>query len=253
LADSLEEETARPVSVLETAGSYANREMLQEGKAELALLQSEALTSNALAVATPLYYETVLVVARRRLGLRSVADLRGRAVALGPNGSGMRNTALTILRHYGIEVSEISRSESSFFELLANDDLDAAFVITGYDSPSLQELLASSAVVLLPIDRSLQIAEAEPSLKPTRLAPETVPAFLRNLVPREGLSALKTPAFLTVRSDASPKLVRAALEVIYLESDLVQREGLIPLEQAARWPLLPLHAAAAEFFRETGP
>jgi TRAP transporter TAXI family solute receptor len=249
LAEQLTRHAGRPVEVFETAGSYANRELLENGQAELGLLQSEALTSNALAVATPLYYEVVLVVARRGLALNSVADLRGRAVALGPRGSGMRNTALTILRHYGMDESSLADSEHRFSDLLKNPQLDAALVITGYDSESLRRLFSDPELTLLPIDRSFDIADAEPSLKPTRLAAETAPDFLDDEIPAGGLPTLKTPAFLTVRADASPKLVRAALATIYRESNLVEQEGLIPLDQAARWPLLPLHPAAAEFFR----
>jgi TRAP transporter TAXI family solute receptor len=253
LADRLSKHADRPVEVLETAGSYANRELLESGRAELGLLQSEALTSSALAVATPLYYEVVLVVVRRRLGWQSVADLRGQAVALGPRGSGMRTTALTILRHYGIDESNLIDSEHAFSDLLQNPQLDAAFVITGYDSDSLRRIFADPELTLLPIDRSFEIADAEPSLKPTRLLPEITPAFLDDEIPEGGLATLKTPAFLTVRSDASPKLVRAALATIYHDSTLVEREGLIPLDQASRWPLLPLHPAAAEFFRTVKP
>jgi TRAP transporter TAXI family solute receptor len=252
LAEHLEEQTGRPATVLETAGSYANREMLERGNAELGLLQSDALTSPALAVATPLYYEVVLVVARRDRGIQSISDLQGRAVALGRSGSGMRNTALTVLHHYGIDGARLARSESVYAELLTNEELDGALIITGYDSDPLKRLMAEPDLMLLPMERSLQIADAEPSLKATRITPETAPEFLRDKIPAHGLPTLKTPAFLTVRADASPKLVRAVLGVIYRQSDLTEREGLIPLEQAARWPLLPLHPAAAEFFRNAG-
>jgi TRAP transporter TAXI family solute receptor len=253
LAEHLSRQTGRQVEVLETAGSYANRELLEGGQAELGLLQSEALTSNVLAVATPLYYEVVLVVVRRPLGLNSVADLRGRAVALGPQGSGMRNTALTVLDHYGMDETSLADSESSFSKLLTDRGLDAAFVITGYDSDSLRRVLADPNLTLLPIDRSLDIAETEPSLKPTLLFPETAPEFFRDELPTGGLPTLKTPAFLTVRADASPQLLRAVLTALYKESNLVAEEFLIPLDQAARWPLLPLHPTAAEFFRMAAP
>jgi TRAP-type uncharacterized transport system substrate-binding protein len=165
----------------------------------------------------------------------------------------MRNTALTILRHYGIEESSLLESDRSFSDLLKTPQLDAAFIITGYDSASLRRLFSDPELTLLPIDRSLEIADIEPSLKPTRLAPGTTPEFLRGEIPSGGLPTLKTPAFLTVRADASPQLVRAALAAIYHTTNLVEQEGLIPLDQAARWPLLPLHSAAAEFFRTAAP
>jgi TRAP transporter TAXI family solute receptor len=249
LAEPLESVTERPVTVLETAGSYANRALLEQGAAEIALVQSEALTSRSLAVVTPLYYEMVLVVARDGRGIRHMADLEGRRVALGRHGSGMRSTALTILAHYGIDGETINGSQAPFSELLTDPDLDAAFVISGFDNEMLKRVLANPTIVLVPITEALEIADTEPSLKATRLTPTNAPSYLRNKIPEGGMATLRTPAFLTVRADASPQLVRAALRAIYRDSDFVSREQLIPLEQAARWPLLPLHPAAEDFFQ----
>lgn len=251
LAASLREETSRPVIVVETAGSYANRELLEQGAAEVGLLQSDALTSPTLAVATPLYYEMVLVVVREDRGIDDMGDLKGKSIALGPQGSGMRNTALTILRHFGIDEMAITRSEARFSDLLTDKELDGAFVISGFDNATLRQLFDQANLKVLPITAALEIADTEPSLKATRLTPDQAPNYLRSRLPADGLPTLKTPAFLTVRVDASPKLVRALLETIYFGSEVVCDEGLIPLEQAARWPLLPLHPAAAEFFRQT--
>ncbi len=250
LAAHLQEQTGRTALAVETAGSYANRELLERGDAEIGLLQSDALTSRSLAVATPLYYETVLVVVRNNRGIHTLADLAGKSVALGPSGSGMRNTALTILRHFHIAETELRHSEARFSDLMNDANLDAAFVISGFDNSVLRQLFEQPDLKVLPIVAALEIADTEPSLKATRLIPDQAPDYLRAHLPAEGMQTLKTPAFLTVRSDASPKLVRATLEAIYLGSDLVSQEGLIPLEQAAKWPLLPLHPTAAEFFRD---
>ncbi|MBW3596328.1 MAG: TAXI family TRAP transporter solute-binding subunit [Planctomycetes bacterium] len=248
LAERLREHVPRPVRVLETAGAYANRELLQTGQAELGLLQSDALMSRRLAVVTPLYEEMVLVVVREGSGIESLAGLKGASVALGKPGSGTRNTALTVLEYYGIQDQDVSRSEASFSDLLRDERIDGAFVISGFDSPALRRLLTRPELKLLPIDRALVIAESDHSLKIARLEPDDVPAPMRGKIPDDGLLTLKTAAFLTVRADASPKLVRAALETIYRDEHFLEREQLIPLEQAAHWPLLPLHGAAEEFF-----
>lgn len=248
LAEQMRRHVPRPVHVLTTAGSYANRELLRRGEAELALLQSDALTSRDLAVVTPLYYEVVLVVARDGRGIHTPADLRGRSVALGRVGSGMRNTALTILRYYDLGSEDVACSELPFTDLLLDEELEAAIVITGHDSEALRQLMAAPGFTLLPIDRALQIAESDPTLKIAQLTTDASPAPLKGKVPPEGLLTLKTAAFLTARADASPRLVRTALETIYRDKEFVEREQLIPQVQAAQWPLLPLHPAAEAFF-----
>jgi eukaryotic-like serine/threonine-protein kinase len=249
LAEQLRDHVARPVTVLDTAGAYENRELLESGRAELGLLQSDALMSGRLAVVTPLYYEMVLIATRGGRGIESVADLKNRAVALGPPGSGTRNTALTVLEYYGMGADDVTHSAESFSNLIAADSkLDAAFVISGFDSPSLRRLLSEEGLILLPIDKAVVIAGSDPSLKIAQLERDAAPAPLRDKLPDEGLLTLKTAAFLTARADASPKLVRITLETIYRDEDFLEREQLIPLEQAARWPLLPLHDAAEEFF-----
>jgi len=92
------------VSVQATGASVANVNMIAQGQVELALIQNDIAfyAANAqemfqnrignLRGITTLYPEVIQLVARADAGIRSIADLRGKRVAVGDAGSGTRPT-----------------------------------------------------------------------------------------------------------------------------------------------------------------
>ncbi|HYW80026.1 MAG TPA: TAXI family TRAP transporter solute-binding subunit, partial [Thermoguttaceae bacterium] len=240
----------RPVTVLKTSGSLANRRLLIDGQAEVGLLQSGSAPLDELAVVTPLYYEVVFVVARRGQGIDDIADLGGKAVSLGPEDSGMRRSALRIIQHYEIDPQSLSESTAPFTSLLADETMQAAIITTGLQNDDLQTLLGDERFTLLPIDDrdAEELSRKNHCFKPTHIDPADVPGHLD--IGDEGIRSVMTPAFLAVHVDATGLLVRTLLETIYLESDMVGRYGLMSREEAAEWQDRALHPAAREFFHE---
>jgi len=150
LKPRLEEITGRPVELVVTRGTVDNSTRLFAGDADLAIMQSGAASpASHIRVLAPLYSEPVHVVVRRTADIQSVLELRDRRIGVGPQGSGMRTSALQILEHYRLTGADMSGDY--FRGLREKPELDAAIVTTGMLNPDLRALLASGDFRLLPI------------------------------------------------------------------------------------------------------
>jgi len=246
-APILEKRTGRKVDVLQTSGSVENAQLLAARKAEIALVQSSTFSSDELAIVTALYYEFVYVIIRRGEPIERIEDLAGKAVSLGPVGSGMRVSALKMLDYYGVAEESLTRTQAFFTELLSDASLQAAVVtLGGQTSSQFKKLVSDSRFKLLPIPDADQISLKIECFKATRIEVPTSPSEQpRN----ETLQTVASPAFLVVRSDTGDLLVTRILEAIYRDgANMVISYDLIPLNEAAEWKSWGLHPAARRFF-----
>jgi TRAP transporter TAXI family solute receptor len=239
--------------VLTTGGSVENGELLAARRAEVALLQENAITAQAVAVAAPLYYDVVHFVVRKNRGIAQLQDLAGRQVSLGAAGSGMRLNALQILESAGIAGPRSAPNADRHFTALLNEtDLDAALVTTGCRNADLRRVLAEAAFELLPLDESLieTLSLRYPSFRAyvirrgaIREAVGEVPA-----IPVQDVRTVATTTFLAVRRDARPRLVTTLLRSLYREPQVLRDFDVLPPSDAARWKEFALHPAALRFF-----
>ena len=103
-----------------------------------------------------LYPESVHIVVRKGSGIKTVADLRGKRVALDEPGSGTLINARTILAAYGIKEADIKPEyikPNQAGDKLKDNALDAFFFTGGSPAGAIAELASSGAgIELLPID-----------------------------------------------------------------------------------------------------
>ena len=253
-ARSMRKRTEREVEPLVTDGSVDNGKRLAEGTADLAIVQHGAVPMVGLTVIAPLYEEIVHVVVRQGRGIRSIHDLSGKTVVLGPKGSGMRASALDVLDHYGVKPESLGDKTASYFAELADDEtLDAAIVTTGYVNADLQRLLAEGAFELLAIDDAEAIS--------TRHAHFTRAKIPRGLyregpaVPDRPTKTVATTAILVAGSEVPAPLVEEAVAVLYEEyphweegNSRRQLSQLMTAGEAAQWVKLPLHQVSQAYF-----
>src|SRR5512142_3499671 len=102
-----------------------------------------------------LYPESVHIVARKGAGIRSVADLKGKRVALDEPGSGTLVNARTILAAYGIKESDIKPEyikPNQAGDKLKDGALDAFFFTGGAPAGAIAELASSGVgIELVPL------------------------------------------------------------------------------------------------------
>ena len=230
-ANRLQERTGRPVRVIETVGSDANGALLQAGSADLALIQTVSLTRTGVVGIAPLFPEPLHFLARKGQGIRSLADLKGRRVALGLSGSSIRQNAITLLAHYDISPDALRDTEAHFGELATDTKMDAALVTTGRMNPILEKLLQQTDLELISVADPDGVAMRYPWF-----APATIPQGLypgSSPVPPAPVRTVAVTALLTVRADAPDLLVREALAALY-ETDLRASFPAVLTAKAAR-------------------
>ncbi len=118
------------MDVIETGGSLDNSRLMSEGYADLATFQSDASSSTRAQLIADLYPDAYQLIVRRSAGIRSVADLRGKSIALPSKGSAQYTSFWFLARHYGLDESTIQglpMSNRAAEWALISDAVDAVF------------------------------------------------------------------------------------------------------------------------------
>ena len=159
-------------ATVEASGaSVANAQLIGAGDADFALLQNDiafyAYNGTTLSAfkgkpvknmggVFTIYPELVHIVATQASAVKSIKDLKGKRVVLGPEGSGTEQNALQALSVYGIKESDLAKAEhieaGTAAEELKDARVDAAFFTTGLGSAVIVDLFGSGKVALVPID-----------------------------------------------------------------------------------------------------
>ncbi len=252
-------------------GSVANVNAIASGASESGFTQADVASwafngegvwkgrppVKGLRLIANLYPESVHIVARKGAGIRTVADLRGKRVALDEPGSGTLINARTILAAYGLKDSDLKPEyikPNQAGDKLKDGALDAFFFTGGAPAGAIAELASSGAgIELIPIDGEVaeRLRKAEGFF-----APDEIPANTY-----KGIGAVKTLAVGAqwVTSDkADNALVYEVVKALYSESGQKAlaaghaKGQYITLQNALLGAGIPLHPGAEQFYRERG-
>ncbi len=248
------------LEIRSSAGSIENLQRLQAGEADIAFVQggviappseAEGDDERGLWSLGSVFYEPVWVFYRGPTMTR-LSELQGKRVAVGHEGSGIRQLAYTLL-----EANEVAAGEQLLpltgleaAEELQQGRIDAAFLIAAESAPVVQVLLRSPGVKVMSFSQASAYERRYPFL--TRL---TLPKGVADLVrdfPPEDVRVLAPTANLVVRDDLHPALqtllLQAAREV-HGKPGFFQSAGEFPAYMDAMLPLSP----EAERFYKAGP
>ena len=188
----------------------------------------------------------------RKPDVRVLERLRGKRISIGPEGSGTRVLAVTLLAANGIgqDVAQLlPLTPQDAGEQLLSGRIDAALMVASWESPVVRRLLASDAVEPAGFPR----ADAYTALYPY-LNKVTVPAgvgdLARNRPPADVvLFAPKTS--LVVRKELHPAIQNLLLDAateIHSGAGIFQKAGQFPAAESVDLPL----SDAARQFHKTG-
>ena len=200
-----------------------------------------------------LFYEEMWVFCRcpeRSVPLKEWAGWR---VSIGPKGSATHPLALKLLALNGLDAGRLHLFEyppEAAARALLDKQLDAAVILTGWESPVVQRLLHVPEVTALGFPRADAYVALDPDLSKVVL-PMGIADFGANR-PAQDTPLIASKASLAVRRDVHPALqfllLRAATEV-HSRPGAFQRAGEFP---AAEGIDLNLSEEAREFYR-SGP
>ncbi|MDE1546163.1 TAXI family TRAP transporter solute-binding subunit [Dechloromonas agitata] len=249
------------LEVKSSAGSLENLARLQSDEAQVGFVQGgvmppkedpEAEDDSGLLSLGSLFYEPVWVFYRGERDLTRLTDLRGKRIAIGQEGSGVRQLAQQLLAANEIEAGDhlVPLSGLSAAEELQQGRIDAAFIIASESAPVVQVLLRSPGIRLMSFAQSGAYQRRFPFL--TKLTfPQGVADLVRDFPPND-IKVLAPTANLIVRDDLHPALqsllLQAASEV-HGKSGFFQDQGEFP---AYKDQMLPLSPDAARYFK-SGP
>ena len=158
-------------SAQSTGASVANINMLGDGEIDLATVQNDIAYYAAhgtemfkdkkvdgLQGIASLYPETCQFVTLKSSGIKSLAELKGKRVAVGAVGSGVEANVRQILAAYGVTYNDIDAQYLSFAEgasALKDGNVDVAVLTAGYPTASVQDIAAQNPVRLLPVEEKV--------------------------------------------------------------------------------------------------
>ena len=253
-----------------TEGSVENVQALGAGMLESALAQAdivywafhgtgpfqgEAAIADLRAIAN-LFPVLVHVVTRRGGGMRTIADLKGKRVSLGPEGSGTPLNAREMLLAYGVgedEITPLFLGPGEASDRLAAGEIDAFFVVGGVPVDAVADLAQRLPIKLLPI-------EGEPRDEITSF----YPFFSANVIESGryfNVGHTRTVSIGTqflMSSRADEELAYEVTQALWHERNWPPLEesralsGQMRLETARQGIAIPLHRGAERFY-ETPP
>ncbi len=259
------------VTAQATNGSVANVNGIAGGAMESGFSQADVATWGqkgsgifegkphvaGLRLIANLYPESVHVVVRKDLGAKSVADLKGKRVALDEPGSGTLVNARAILAAYGLKETDIKPEyikPNQAGDKIKDGSLDAFFFTGGSPAGAIAELASSGAGIdILPIDGA-----AADNLK------KSTGFFSDDLIAADtykGVGAVKTLSVGAqwVTSDkADTATVYEITKALFSEPAQKQlaaghaKGKFITKENAVKGAGIPFHPGAEKFYKEAG-
>lgn len=250
------------LEVKASAGSLQNLARLKADEAQVGFVQGgvvelpenpdEADDSSLLSLGS-VFYEPVWVFYRGDRKLERLTDLRGKRIAIGQEGSGVRQLAQQLLAANEIPAGDqlLPLAGLKAAEELQQGRIDAAFVIAAEKAPVVQVLLRSPGIKVMSFSQASAYQRRFPFL--TRLTfPQGVADLVRDFPP-EDIKLLAPTANLIIRDDLHPALrilmLQAAAEV-HGKNGFFQDAGEFP---AYKDPMLPLAPEAARYFKSGAP
>lgn len=266
---------SQPGKIVATAqasnGSLANVNAVGSGALEAGFSQSDVATwaytgtgafegkpkvADLRAIAN-LYPESIHLVVKKGSGIKSVADLKGKRVALDEPGSGTLIDARLVLAAYSVKESEIKPEyikPNQAGDKLKDGSLDAFFFVGGAPAGAIAELASSGAgIELVPLGGP----QADALLKSSPwFAHDNIPAGTYKDVP--AVQTLAVGAQLVTSAKVDAETVYQITKAMY--SDAAQKAlqaghakgKYITKENAVKGVGIPFHPGAERFYKEAG-
>ena len=249
-----------------TGASVANINLLKEGNVQVAFVQNDITyyadkgeemfkdqkVAGLKALAT-IYPETCQLITLEKNNIKTVADLKGKRVAVGAAGSGVEANARQIMAAEGITYEDIKVQYLNFAEAangLKDGNIDAGFITAGFPTAAIQDISAQHDVVLVPVLNETA----------DKLIAE-FPFYTKIVIPAgtyqnqtEDVNTLAVKAMLVVTDDMDEQLAYDITKAIYTNLDKLKAAhavgSLISPDTAEEGISVPLHPGAEKYFNE---
>lgn len=195
------------------------------------------------------------IVVNKDSSIKSIKDLKGKKVALGPAGGGAIAVANDIFGYYGFKGSDIKPVYISYeqaADALTDGNIDAIVVQSAAPAPAITQLTAArKAIRILPIEQDYLDMITK---KATYYSEVVLPAEMYGT--EESVTTLYTSLVVVVNKKISEDLAYRITKAFFENIDIIKNshpsaKGL-ELEGAVEALPAPMHPGAVKYFKEKG-
>lgn len=257
------------VDVQSTGASAENINLVNNGEAEIAIVQNDVMTyayngTETFAGKDPIkgfstmatvYAEVCQVVLAPGSDVQTIADLKGKRVSVGAPGSGVEANARQILAAAGLTFDDIDAQYLGFGDsanAIKDKALDAAFVTAGTPTTAVMELASTNDISLLALDQAMV----------DKLVAD-YPYYTVNVIPAGTYESIKydvmtvaVKATLIVSPELSEEMVYNMTKALFENKETITnahaKGAELDVKAAVEGASVPLHPGAEKFYKEQG-
>ncbi len=260
------------IKVQSSGGSTENLRKVNSGKAHFGTVYSghvfagrEGLMvndsrkyTNVMAVSY-LYEAPAQLVVLKGAGIKSVKDLVGKRVAVGPAGSGAFSYCEMFFTHLGVwdKIERNAISYNAGADALSNNQVEALWLFTAYPSSAVIQAATMNSIAMVDLDADAKKYGFYDKYK--NFQPFTIPTSdgrYRGIT--EDVNSWRDTTLLVANTKTPDDLVYDMLKAIYTPEGLkwmvAQKKTFkaMALEKGLKGVATPLHPGAEKFWKDMG-
>lgn len=256
------------VTVQATKASAENLNLLQAGRGEIGFTLGDSLSDAWKGEAeagfkTPLkklrgvaaiYPNYIQIVASADSGIKTLADLKGKRLAVGAPKSGTELNARAVLRGAGLSYKDLSKVEYLPFgesvELIKNRQLDATLISAGLGVAALRDLATSVKIVIVSVPADVIAKIGDPAYQAGIIPANTYESQDKDV------ATVAIQNFLVTHEGVSADVVYAMTKAMWENLDHLTAAHAaakaMKRDNAAKGMPVPMHPGAEKYYREIG-
>jgi TRAP transporter TAXI family solute receptor len=247
------------VTLVRSLGSQENLQRLNQGKVDIAFVQSgstdqaEAKRAGLMSLGS-LFTEPVWLFLRDGVKVNQLSDLKGLKINLGPEGTGVPKLFRQVLALNGVEPGDLTlgtlENTPGTVELLEGR-IDGLVFSSGPESLMVQMLLQTPGIKLFDFAQAEAYSRRLPFMSHVVL-PRGIVDVGRD-IPSQDYHLIAPTATLVARADLHPALVDLFVQsasTIHGGTGWFQQQGQFP---SARYTEIPVSREAAKFYKDGPP
>lgn len=242
----------------ETAGAVENLKLLQDPNADVQIafvtggLSDSKHTPGVLSLGT-VYDQPFWIFYSANEQLDQLSQLKGRRIAVGPEGSATRHMAEQVLGKGGVNsetATLLPYAGSAADKALRDGQVDAVWIIGVPEATAVQSFLRNPNVRPMSFAMSEAFTRIFPDLERMTLPQGTID--IERVIPSNDVQLIGTKSKVLIRSDLHPEIVQLLLQTmkeVHGGSDLFHRGGEYPNAHDSEYTVAP---TATDFYKN-GP
>jgi TRAP transporter TAXI family solute receptor len=246
------------IEVIETTGSLNNLELLYQNQAQLALIQSDSPIAPTVKAVAFLFPEIFHLIATTESEIQTVSDLKGKRIALMPEGSGSYQLFWPLSQHYGLtkqDFQAIPLPPQQAHTALKQRRVDALFRIIALGNAAVNELLQTGENRLVPIDQAAALQLFQPALEASTIPKGTYNGAIP--IPAADLSVVSVRSVLVTDQKIDSWVIHEITRLLYeARNDLVAKTpqaSLISPPDSTRKLGFSFHPGALMYYQQDEP